>query len=402
LALKAEELIPIRRIVDELLLDFGRYEPLELLQCEGRLMYADYEVWRRGEADNLDDLLIGDIGEIKKRLETAVGYAKEQKLEQESLEYPGWGTHSQKMLEAHSDPQLNRLIGTLWQPPAERPQMDLFMDSPALSLGNGLRDSLANGDPDSARKLLEQLYDLDAGHPELAMFEQLVLAQERAAQPVTNIAEELEWLQSDISPAAHEVLKRRASDFSAPLWQRLSIALADHPFDSEQPNMHLSYTAMQTQDWHTTLSAIESEPDWSNQPILLIRRMNVCSKLHDEAASHLSCFLLCWQFPDSLATAFNDFPASLLKSEWHRFQALEASLETDQFPAWLLIRYPALSKSLAEKTESLSSHHYISYKLIHRLQNQRGTPLDDEQLNLRKRLQQENTDLFRYYLATQK
>ena len=47
----------VQQAVDRLLLEQGGYTPLELLLAEGRLLFADYEDWRAGQVEYLDELL---------------------------------------------------------------------------------------------------------------------------------------------------------------------------------------------------------------------------------------------------------------------------------------------------------------------------------------------------------
>ena len=42
--------------VDAQLMEQGAFAPLDLLFNSGRLMYGDYEAWRRGEIELLDEL----------------------------------------------------------------------------------------------------------------------------------------------------------------------------------------------------------------------------------------------------------------------------------------------------------------------------------------------------------
>lgn len=43
-----------QQAVDNLLREQGAYSPLELLLAEGRLIYGDYEAWRKGEQAYLE------------------------------------------------------------------------------------------------------------------------------------------------------------------------------------------------------------------------------------------------------------------------------------------------------------------------------------------------------------
>ncbi len=76
----------IQHRVDQLLLEQGEYLPLEFLLAEGRLLYSDYENWRGGELEVLDEKLFGDATQIQKDLSQAAGYAQALGLESTHLE----------------------------------------------------------------------------------------------------------------------------------------------------------------------------------------------------------------------------------------------------------------------------------------------------------------------------
>ena len=76
--------------VDAQLLEQGAFAPLELLFNSGRLLYGDYEAWRRREIDLLDDVLMGDRAKIVAELERAVSYARGIGLVEQAQEFGAW------------------------------------------------------------------------------------------------------------------------------------------------------------------------------------------------------------------------------------------------------------------------------------------------------------------------
>ncbi|HGG58767.1 MAG TPA: hypothetical protein ENK26_02475 [Gammaproteobacteria bacterium] len=388
----------IEQQVDALLLDFGRYEPLELLQREGRLLYADYEAWRGGELETLDEALMGETSAIRRLLDHASAYAARLGLSGQRESYSGWGAEQGGALRIHSDRQLEQAIALVWRPAEDRPQMDLFMDSPATTLANGVRDALLNRDPVTARQRLEQLYDVEAGYLELPGLERLVEALEQADKAVEDIDQALDALQSGIAPLAADLLKRRVQDYLAPLWRRLAAALDGVPFDPQSPDRHASHALAQLQDWRGVREVIEQTPGWRRQPLLLARHSQACTRLNDEPASQQSVLLLCWRFPEQAAGLLADYPSALMRQAWADFEALPDELESELFPAWLLIRYPALAKSLPMEIDGCEARGVQAYRLVHQLQQQRGQALDDEQIDLRKALQAESPALLARYM----
>ena len=80
----------IQQQVQEQLTGKGEYSPVELLIARGRLIYVDYEEWRRGRVATLDDVLIGDRRQILELVQQASQYAEQTGLSRESIEWVPW------------------------------------------------------------------------------------------------------------------------------------------------------------------------------------------------------------------------------------------------------------------------------------------------------------------------
>src|SRR5258708_30121836 len=80
--------------VDAQLMEQGAFAPLDLLFNSGRLIYGDYEAWRRREMELLDDVLMGDRGKILAELERAAAYARSIGLVEQPQEFFAWGQES--------------------------------------------------------------------------------------------------------------------------------------------------------------------------------------------------------------------------------------------------------------------------------------------------------------------
>ena len=388
----------IEQQVDELLLDFGRYEPLELLQREGLLTYADYEAWRAGELETLDDALLGETSAIRRLLDHASAYTNRLGLIGRQEGYSSWGAKPGGQLHIHSDPQLEQAIGLVWWPAEDRPQMDLFMDSPATTLANAVRDALRNRDAATARQRLEQLYEIDADHSERRGLKRLVTALEQANAPVEDVDRALSVLQFSIAPLADDLLRHGVQDYLAPQWRRLAAALEGAEFDPRHPDRHVSHALAQLRDWRGAREAIEQTPDWRRHPLLLARHSRACTHLNDETASQQSTLLLCWRFPEQADPLLQEYASAPIRQAWADFQDLSTSMSTPLFPAWLLIRFPALARSLPPKIDDSEADGVQAYRLLHQLQQRRGAAPDDDQIALRKALQAESPVLFIHYM----
>src|SRR4051812_5097730 len=84
--------VTLQAQVDRQLLEQGAFTPLELLLDSGRLLYSDYERWRRREIDYLDTVLMGNPQRIQTQIEQAVGYARAIGLVEEHQEFYPWHT----------------------------------------------------------------------------------------------------------------------------------------------------------------------------------------------------------------------------------------------------------------------------------------------------------------------
>ena len=390
----------IEQQVDELLLDFGRYEPLELLQREGLLAYADYEAWRAGELETLDNALTGETSAIRRLLDHASAYAGRLGLVGRQEGYSGWGAKHGGKLRIHSNHQLEQAIGLIWWPAEDRPQMDLFMDSPAITLANAVRDALRNRDATTARQRLEQLYEIDANHSERVGLKRLVTALEQADTPVGDVDRALGMLQFGIAPLADDLLRHQVHDYLAPLWRRLAKALEGVDFDPRHPDRHASHALAQLRDWRGVREAIEQTPEWQHHPLLLARHSRACTRLNDETTGQQSTLLLCWRFPEQAESLLKEYASAPIRQAWDDFQDLSGSLPATFFPAWLLIRFPALARSLPAELDDSEADGVQAYRLLHRLQQRRGAAPDDDQIALRKALRAVSPALFARYMRS--
>ena len=385
----------IRTQVDRLLLEQGEYLPLELLLTEGRLDYADYEAWRGGEAGLLEERLFGDADQIKRDLLEAAAYAKELRLEPETLDYEVWGGGG--TLRFSRAEMLDALFRTAYRRPADAPQTDLFMDSPGTALVNDIVQALGRRDLETAQRQLQQLYRSDPGNTRLGGLERLLEAAQAVDTEVGEPAAELARLRDPIQPLAEELLGRHARAYLLPLWRRLHQALAGQPFDPGQPDLHRSHTAGRMLDWKAQLAAVEAEPQWREQPLLLQRHAAANLRLRDPRQALADLFRLCWRFPQQAASPAAEWPVDTQQA-WERFQELDPELETAAFPAWLLIIRPGLADTMAKPSDDAPE----SYRLLYRLQREQagnaGSPGAVE-VRLRGELKQLDPAMFRHYLA---
>ncbi len=417
--------------VDQLLLEQGEYQPLEFLLQEGRLSYNDYEAWRSGALDYLDEALFGDPEHIQQQLMQAEDYLQQRGWQAETISYSTWRnketqTASQAMSHQKSAPlcfsanhTLNRCFHQRYRKPQTQPQLDLFTDAPATNQVNGITLALINLDSAEARRLLERLCDTAPDHVRLGELERLVEAAEGLHTAVSDVACDMQILQETLIPLAESLLGKDSRDLLILLWRRLSIALQDQPYQPSKPELHLSYTASQAMDWDAVRQAVEQAPHWQTNPVLLLRHARACDFLHQKpAAALLSWFKLCWQFPEQ-ADAIESSSDYALRQQWITFLELDPELPSPSFPAWLLLNKPGLIRLLPEPgsksdENKLALECPASYHTLYRLQHNRirtrtehGNEEDLKRekaehntMALRAQLKRQNPVLFHHFIGT--
>ncbi len=103
----------------------------------------------------------------------------------------------------------------------------------------------------------------------------------------------------------------------------------------------------------------------------MLRHARACAHLHQHAAALQSWFALCWRFPDRCA-ALETSGDHELRQQWIDFLALDPELPEQSFPAWLLLRKPALTGLLPDPGAEAACPD--SYRTMYRLFPRRSVP----------------------------
>ena len=385
-----------REAVDRLLFEQGVYTPLELLLAEGRLLYADYETWRSGQCEYLEDLLFGDREQSFDLMKRAEAYAGALGLAAETQRYVSWGVAQGRSLRFSSAGAPDRCFHTGYRKGDDTPQLDLLMDTASVTLANGIIRALVQRDEVEARRLLDRLFEIDPGHRQLGGLERLVAASPES--PVEDAGRELLRLQRELCPLAEEILGPEARHFLAPQWRRLARALLHVDFDPDNPELHSSYPLLRAEDWRQVKASVEAESNWQEQPVLLRRHARACGRLHLDSEALSGWFRLCWHFPDQAA-----FIGSEAEPDWRRhwqcFLDLDSELPNRDFPAWALIDQPGLARWLATERCFDDLDVPEDYRATAELVQLKPSSLvDSGLLGKRKLLQACNPELFACYL----
>jgi hypothetical protein len=380
--------------VDAQLLEQGAFAPLELLFNSGRLLYSDYESWRRREIDLLDGVLMGNPDKIKAEIEQAVSYARRIKLVEQPQEFHAWhqgAPGDDRPLRISMDPQLQRLIGSRYVRAQSVPQMDLFFDNPVVALTNGIVQALTTRNLAGAQRQLDQLYAQAPTHSDLAAFDQLLAALGHLGHPVEEPREELVFLL-EVTPNARRLLGAQSRDLLSPLWVQLGDAVRSAPFDANEPALHRSFALSQAQDWAGVSDSVMSEPGWQQHAPLCLRLAESAFNRRQRVAALAAWCQVCWWTPTEASQAVSKLRQPELTVLWQRF--LDDELEESDFPAWLLLQEPGLALPLAEDLAT-GAPAEESYRCVHRWIHARRAKKQADELALRKNLQSLHPALFR-------
>jgi hypothetical protein len=404
----------LRAQVDAQLLEQGVFAPLELLLNGGRLAYADYESWRRGEIETLDAVLMGNPQKIREELDQAVRYARGIGLVEQPQEFHAWasdtGSPAERPLRISLDAKLRAYVGSRYLPAQAAPQMDLFFDNPVVALTTGLIRSLADRNGGEAQRLLDRLYTQAPTHPDLPAFDRLLVAVGRIGQAVEDAREAVDFLLA-LTPTAKRILGPQSRDLLSPLWQQIAVALAAHAFSPQEPELHRSFALLQAQDWAAVAASVHAEAGWPLQPILCVRLAQSAWQRRRRVEALGAWCQVCWRAPAQISEFLLKLPQPELNGLWQTFLdseedlgtgdrgandlAAEPALTAAEFPVWLLLTEPGLAQQLAADLPTGSTAAEEHYRCVHRWIHARRANRPQDELALRKTLQAAHPVLFR-------
>lgn len=386
--------------VDAQLLEQGAFAPLELLFNSGRLLYSDYESWRRRELEFLDGALMGNSDKIKAEMERAVSYALRIGLVEQLQEFHAWHTETpsdspgyERPLRISMDARLQHLIGSRYVRAQSVPQMDLFFDNPIVSLTNGIVQALSTRNLPDAQRRLDQLYTQAPTHSDLAAFDQLLEALSQLNRPVEDPRQTSAFLL-EVTPTARRLLGAQSRDLLSPLWRQVAGALQDTPFNPGEPNLHRSFALSQAQDWPAVSDCVMRELNWQWHAPLCLRQAESAFNRRRRVEALAAWCHACWRDPAGAAAAITRLHQAELTTLWHRFLDEEEPLQEADFAAWLLLQEPGLVLQLAEDLPPGDTTPESTYRIVHGCLRARRARRQDEELQLRKTLQASHPSLF--------
>lgn len=380
----------IASLVDRLLLEQGRLDPLELLMAAEMLAYEHYEAWRMGKAPDLQGLLVVAPEDAADLLHRAGTYALAQRLSEMPLEHSAWGGKDLTLcVGTHAG--FVRGCAKVYEPPVDRLQLDLFQDSRGLLLEEEIRRTLAERHTDAARQALGRLMQHDPRRRHLHGFLRLieVVDETGSAPPKARLGE----LQA-IEPLARELLGYRARDFLAHLWAGLAESLAGVPFSPHASELHSSFAWARAGRWEAAGKSVEQVPGWGEHPSLLQTHAEACYRSREWSEARRDWMRLCWDFPTEAEDALGSvrFPDRGLAAQWNQFRDADLKLETEDFPSWLLVTDPSAGAAVPPSAAPTDDRE-DAYRLLHRLVS------GEDDVALRRELAEVHPDLLKLYLS---
>jgi len=143
-----------------------------------------------------------------------------------------------------------------------------------------------------------------------------------------------------IEPLARELLGHRDRDFLAPLWADLAESLSGRAFEPGTPQLHSSFAWGRAGRWKAVREAVEAEPDWRGEPLLVLAHAEACWARRDTGQARNDWMWLCWEHPLVAERTFasRGLPDHRLADLWNEFSDLDPPLDSEDFPAWLLLQ----------------------------------------------------------------
>ena len=379
----------IQNQFDLILFEEGSFSPLNWLLREGHLNYNDYQKWRKGESEYLEDHFKTSSSDIITALKRAQDYACSQKLE--SFKHTYTSTASQPLHFCRS-PANELILKTVYEPAKDRVQLDLFFDSAPVCAEFDLIEAIVDKHNDKIPDLLTKL--ISSNLEKHQQFTRLLAFEKNITQIGETSDRKIKLLLQAATPLAFEILGRFAHDFLTPIWHKLSVEISDLHFDAKAPEYHLSFTAFRGFQWQQVLSSIERENDWIKQPILIFRYAEACFKLSKEREGIANWFRLFILFPEIAEQLIENTCNRLMFSDWQHFSELDPELDPCLFPAWIVMNKPAL----AENIVIAGSPSNESLQLIENLVCTTESEINETAIHLRARLQQTSPALFVHYM----
>ncbi|WP_198264473.1 hypothetical protein [sulfur-oxidizing endosymbiont of Gigantopelta aegis] len=393
--------------IDQLIMDTGNYQAIELLLALSLLRYSDYEQWRMGKIQYLVDIIDHRQNDIINILEQAEAYVCSLKLVAEPLSFPQWevsGQNNTVAVSANSS-TFSDFLSKQYLRVNHDDQMDLFFDNQALNIINDLKRALISRNIQMASKKFQALYDIEPQNkiiaPAKTLLDALVNALEE--EQISDPNREMDYLLNELAPLACSTLAGQERDYMALFWRRLARYINDATYHEKSLagnnfQLHSSVCYTQIPDWQAVIESIENTPEMGQHQELLSRYAIAFRHSGQTTHYHQALCQYYWQFIDKSDNdneLIND--DSMLKKIWQQFldQELDKAWGINNFTCWLLIKIPGIAHHIKTNNKTPETFELLQNLLLTEINTQEAC------ISLRKRLQETEPDMLKHYLKTQ-
>ena len=286
-------------------------------------------------------------------------------------------------------------------------QLDLFLDSRAVTLANEAIDAVATRDAAraaaSVNKLRREAPD-SSSLPALETLAGALAAWRRPATDAAAIVRAVEWLDEEILPAAGRALGSLAQAFVGAFFHELADAARGLAYEPARPAAHRAWLCLRCGEWADAEEAAHAIPGSAENPDALHWLCVARYRQGGLIAARTSLFALAWRAPGRVAPTLAELGDELLDRDWRAFErACEWESVEDAglpawFPAWYLLEHPVVGNDMDAADFPDSPPAAAARLLLHLVaMEKRG---DWRKLAVqRERLRCLNPDLFALYMA---
>ncbi len=382
--------------IDEHLSQQGRFCLIDWLLANNVLFYADYEDWRYGRCGALDDALQLDREEIQRLLDDTERHCRDLGLISEPQDFYRWNDDQSMALTASANSRQSGQFTQRWLSAQDQPQMDLFIDNSAQMAENGLLAALGDRQFDTAQELLQRLSKLNPGCVRLGSYQDLInYGSHMQANPLIEadaVEAELQGLRREVLPLAQEVLGPTARDYLTFSWRRLAESMQSLTFNPAQPELHTSAALLEIPDYPATIDRLRADPSLYLQPVLLERLAVSYHALHQNDKALTTWCLMMEQDESYTEAAIERHKSHPIHQYWQDLWDTDDDWPPAHFPAFVLVKHPALIHSLSDFPSLKQPASQAMKKLLQ--MRLRG----ENEITARQNLQGINPKLLRIYL----
>jgi hypothetical protein len=286
-------------------------------------------------------------------------------------------------------------------------QLDLFLDSRAVSLANEAAGALAARDVAQSRSAIERLAREAPDHPGLLALDALargLAAWQRPGGDPAAIGAAVRWLDESAAPAARGALGDAAQAFVAGFFRELADAAGGLAYDPAHAQAHRAALCLRAGEWVEAERAALEIPGAARRADPLQWVTVARHRQRGLAAARPTLFLLAWHAPHRLAAVRAELADELLEREWAAFERAcdwdslaEAELPA-WFPAWFLVEHPGAGNDLGtiaipDAPPGAAARLLVGLHALERRGDQRRLVAE------RARLRGLNRELFALYMA---